>query len=110
MQRLFHQLATRAPGSEAVDPSAFLAGTPALDARARVGIYADMFIWRQIDALRDDFPKLSLLLGGGSFYSMPEAYLRAHPPRHASLSALAFPPPASLPSLSAPSPPLRLPN
>jgi hypothetical protein len=44
MQRLFHQLATRAPGSEAVDPSAFLAGTPALDARARVGIYADMFI------------------------------------------------------------------
>jgi hypothetical protein len=88
MQRVFYQLAARAPGSDALDPAAIVVGTPALDARARVGIYADMFIWRQIDALRDDFPKLSLLLGGGSFYAMAEEYLRAHPSRHASLSAL----------------------
>jgi hypothetical protein len=88
MQRLFHQLATRAPGSEAVDPSAFLAGTPALDARARVGIYADMFIWRQIDALREDFPKLALLIGDAPFYAMAEEYLREKPSRHASLSEL----------------------
>ncbi len=88
MQRLFHQIAARAPGSEAIDPAAFLAGTPELDARARVGIYADMFIWRQIDALRDDFPKLALLLGAGPFYAMAEDYLRAHPSRHASLSEL----------------------
>jgi len=88
MQRLFYQLAARAPGSESIDPAALLAGTPALDAKARVGIYADMFIWRQIDALRDDFPKLALLLGDGPFYAMAEAYLRAHPSRHASLSEL----------------------
>jgi hypothetical protein len=88
MQRVFYQLAARAPGSDALDPAAIVVGTPALDARARVCIYADMFIWRQIDALRDDFPKLSLLLGNGSFYAMAEAYLMAHPSQHASLSEL----------------------
>ena len=88
MQRVFYQLAARAPGSDALDPAAIFVGTPTLDARARVGIYADMFIWRQIDALRDDFPKLSLLLGDGPFYTMAEEYLRAYPSRHASLSAL----------------------
>ena len=87
-QRLFYQLAARAPGSDSVDPAAFLAGTPQLDANARIGIYADMFIWRQIDALRDDFPKLALLLGDGPFYALAEEYLRAHPSRHASLTEL----------------------
>jgi hypothetical protein len=88
MQRVFYLLAARAPRSEALDPAAIVVSTPALDARARVGIYADMFIWRQIDALRDDFPKLSLLLGNRSFYAMAEEYLRAHPSRNASLSEL----------------------
>ena len=88
MQRRFYQLAARAPGSEAIDPAALFVGTPALDASARVGIYADMFIWRQIDALRDDFPKLSLLLGDGPFYALAEEYLREHPSHNASLSDL----------------------
>lgn len=88
MQRLFHQLATRAPGSEAVDPSVFLVGTPLLDARARVGIYADMFIWRQIDALREDFPKVALVLGDAPFYALADEYLGERPSRHASLSEL----------------------
>jgi hypothetical protein len=100
MQRLFHQLATRAPGSESIDPAVLLAGTPALDSRARIGIYADMFIWRQIDALRDDFPKLALLLGDGPFYATAEDYLRAHPSRHASLSELGREVPAFLCSWS----------
>jgi len=88
MQRLFYQLAARAPGSADLDPAALLAGTGELDARARIGIYADMFIWRQIDALREDFPKLALLLGDGPFYAMAEEYLKSHPSRHASLSEL----------------------
>ena len=88
MQRLFYQLAARAPGSADLDPAALLAGTGELDARARIGIYADMFIWRQIDALREDFPRLALLLGDGPFYAMAEDYLKAHPSRHASLSEL----------------------
>jgi hypothetical protein len=88
MQRLFYQLAARSPGSEGLDPAALFAGTKELDAKARIGIYADMFIWRQIDALRDDFPKLALLLGDRCFYAMAEDYLKAHPSRHASLSEL----------------------
>ncbi|GAC1518652.1 MAG: DNA-binding domain-containing protein [Myxococcales bacterium] len=88
MQRTFYRLAARAPGSDAIAPGALVVGTPALDARSRVGIYADMFLWRLIDALRDDFPKLALLLGDEHFYAMAEAYLRAHPSRHASLSEL----------------------
>lgn len=88
MQRRFYHLAARAPGSDAIDPAAIFVGTPALDASARVGIYADMFIWRQIDALRDDFPRLSVLLGDGAFYALGEEYLREHPSRNASLSEL----------------------
>ena len=88
MQRLFHQLASRAPGSEAIDPALLFTGTAELDSSARIGIYADMFIWRQIDALRDDFPKLARVLGAGPFYAMAEDYLREHPSRHASLSEL----------------------
>ena len=88
LQRRFYQLAARAQGSESIDPAGLVTGTPSLDAGARVGIYADMFIWRQIDALREDFPKLALLLGDGPFYSMAEGYLREYPSRHASLSEL----------------------
>lgn len=88
MQRLFYQLAARAPGSESLDVATLFSGTAELDAKARIGIYADMFIWRQIDALREDFPKLALLLGDGHFYAMAEDYLKAHPSRHASLSEL----------------------
>ena len=88
MQRLFYQLAARAPGSDAIDPAVFLASSASLDAKARIGIYADMFVWRQIDALREDFPKLALLLGEGPFHALAEDYLRAHPSRRASLSEL----------------------
>lgn len=88
MQELFYRLAARAPGSDAIDPAALLAGTAALDARARIGIYADMLIWRQIDALRDDFPKLAMLLGDEAFHALAEEYLEAHPSQHASLSEL----------------------
>jgi len=86
MQREFWRLAARDPG--AGDPAAFVAGTPELDARARVDIYADMFIWRQIDVLREDFPRLAEKLGDDAFYALAESYLRAHPSTHASLSEL----------------------
>ena len=59
LQRRFYQLAARAPGSESFDPAQLITGTPSLDAGARVGIYADMFIWRQIDALSSTPSRLS---------------------------------------------------
>jgi hypothetical protein len=50
-------------------------------------IYANMFIWRQVDSLQEDFPKLARL-SGDDFYSLCQAYLAAHPSEHHSLSRL----------------------
>jgi hypothetical protein len=78
LQRLFYE---RASGA-AQGPVAWAAPP------ARIQVYADMFVWRQIDALREDFPKLVALLGDGPFYAAAEAYLRAHPSTHHSLAQL----------------------
>lgn len=77
-QAAFHALATRAadPPSAAED---FLVGSPELGAAERVGIYADMYLWRLADALREDYPKLAALLGGERFLALAEAYARQHP-------------------------------
>lgn len=85
LQRLFWASATR-EGLGPVDLAAAFVGTPALAASARLGIYADMYAWRQIDVLREDFPKLASLLGDAAFHALGEAYLRAHPSAHHSLS------------------------
>ena len=84
IQRQFYALAAGEQG----DASAFVAGTPELGAQERVQIYANMFVWRQIDALRDDFTLLAEQLGDHGFYSFAEKYLREHPSTHASLSEL----------------------
>lgn len=86
MQREFWRLAAREPGAS--DAAAFVIGTPELGARERVEIYADMFVWRQVDVLREDFPRLAEKLGDEAFYALAERYLRAHPSTHASLSEL----------------------
>jgi len=62
--------------------------TPDLSAEERLDIYANMFVWRQIDSLREDFPKLAQLLGDEGFYATAERYLRAHPSTHPSLGQL----------------------
>ncbi len=78
-QELFYRLVTRGPD---VDPSAvagcFL-GSPDLDAAERVGIYADMYLWRLVDGLREDFPKLAALLGDRAFFALCRDYVAADP-------------------------------
>jgi hypothetical protein len=86
MQRRFFELATRAPGARPAEE--VFVGTPGLAADARLRIYADMFLWRQIDSLREDFPKLAALLGDHGFYATAERYLAAHPSTNPSLSVL----------------------
>jgi hypothetical protein len=86
VQQLFWSLAAREDGSKTGDAGAAFVGTPTLDAASRVQIYADMFVWRQIDTLREDFPKLVALMGDEAFYALGEAYVRAHPSVHYSLS------------------------
>ncbi len=77
-QAAFHALATRAadPPNAAEE---FLVGAPDLPAGERIGIYADMYLWRLTDALRDDYPKLAALLGDERFLALAEAYAREHP-------------------------------
>lgn len=87
-QALFHAFATRSPAAAARDPAEAFVGTPALPAAERLAIYADMYLWRQVDALREDFPKLVAVLGDEGFYALAEAYVRAHPSEHPSLSML----------------------
>lgn len=87
-QALFHAFATRSPAAAGRDPSEAFVGTPALPAAERLAIYADMYLWRQVDALREDFPKLAAVLGDEGFYALAEAYVREHPSEHPSLSRL----------------------
>jgi hypothetical protein len=87
-QALFHAFATRSPGASGRDPAEAFVGTPALPAAERLAIYANMYLWRQVDALREDFPKLVAVLGDDGFYDLAEGYVREHPSEHPSLSKL----------------------
>lgn len=86
-QRAFWSFATRAPTAAASSMSELFVRTDALDVSSRLEIYADMFIGRQVDSLREDFPKLTALLDD-DFDILAEAYLREHPSRHHSLARL----------------------
>ena len=59
-----------------------------LSPQKRVEIYAEMYFSRQVDALKEDFPKLAALLGEEKFAHLAEAYLQAYPSEHPSLGRL----------------------
>jgi hypothetical protein len=77
-QAAFHALATGAEGAPLAAED-FLVGSPDLSAIERIGIYANMYLWRLADALREDYPKLAALLGDEQFLALAEAYAREHP-------------------------------
>ena len=87
-QALFHAFATRSPLAAGCDPAETFVGTRELSAADRLAIYANMYLWRQVDALREDFPKLVAALGDDGFYALAEGYVREHPSEHPSLSML----------------------
>jgi hypothetical protein len=59
-----------------------------LSADERVEIYAQMFSVRTLDALREDFPKLTALLGDHGFAELCAAYVHSAPSEHPSLAKL----------------------
>ena len=69
------------------EPALFVERPP-LSAEARTRIYADMFLFRQADALGEDFPKLAALLGHEAFVELVSRYVRAHPSEHPDLGRL----------------------
>ena len=66
---------------EAVDRS-FIAGPD------RLGVYADMFVWRQVDALREDFPETAARLGDEKFFELARRYVLEHPSEDPDLGRL----------------------
>jgi hypothetical protein len=75
-------------GPRAAEVARAFLGTAALPAAERVSIYASMVVYRQIDALREDFPLLARLCGDAAFGALARAYLAAHPSAHPSLARL----------------------
>lgn len=63
-----------------VTPSKELSG---LD---RISIYAEMYVLRLLDVLREDFPLLQQALGPQRFEELARAYVVAHPSRHYNLN------------------------
>jgi hypothetical protein len=87
-QEFFHAIATRSPAAAGRDPTDVFVGTPSLPVAERLAIYASMYLWRQVDALREDFPKLVAVLGDDGFHALTEGYVREHPSEDPSLSKL----------------------
>ena len=54
----------------------------------RLHVYANMFLFRQVDALRADFPQVAERLGDGRFFELVRAYVREHPSEHPDLGQL----------------------
>jgi len=63
-------------------------GTPALPAAERVGIYARMFLDRQVEVLQETFPKVAAALGSDGFREIAARYVLAHPSEHPDLGQL----------------------
>jgi len=88
-QDLFAALVT---GDGAIDPAAreaLLSGDAELSASERARIYSDMYLFRLVAALREDYPLLARLVGDDEFFSLAKAYARAHPSRHPARGDLA---------------------
>lgn len=84
-QRLFHALATGDPAVPPGEAGRIVLGTPGLSAVDRIGIYADMYLWRLADALREDYPKVAAVLGDERFLALARSYAREHPSDRADL-------------------------
>lgn len=63
-------------------------GDDRLGAAERVSIYANMYFFRLLDCLAEDFPALHVVVGHERFHELASDYLAAHPSEHPSLRML----------------------
>jgi hypothetical protein len=70
-----------APG----DLDALIDGSAKMTPADRLDIYANMYFFRLLDCLKEDFPKLLEALGAGRFHNVITDYLLACPSAHPSL-------------------------
>jgi hypothetical protein len=57
----------------------------ALDAVQRLDVYANMYFFRLLDVLKEDYPATRALLGDVEFHNLVTDYLLHHPPAHFSI-------------------------
>ena len=72
-------------GLDADGLDAIVRGDDRLSAEARVDIYANMYFYRILDALKEDFPATLAVLGADNFHNLVTGYLLEYPPREPSL-------------------------
>jgi hypothetical protein len=61
-------------------------GDDRLNAEERVDIYANMYFYRLLDVLKEDFPATLAVLGEDRFHNLATGYLIEYPPAHFSIS------------------------
>jgi hypothetical protein len=66
----------------------WVAAATEADARAALGVYANMYAARLVDCLEHDFPSLAAVMGSAAFERLVAAYLLVHPSRSPSLRQL----------------------
>jgi hypothetical protein len=96
LQRLLYRLITAVSGVAeglaaerelgATGLDALVLGDGRLSAEARVDIYANMYFYRILDALKEDFPATLAVLGAGNFHNLVTGYLLEYPPTEPSIS------------------------
>ena len=63
-----------------------IAGDDRLSAEERVNIYANMYFYRILEVLEEDFPATRAVLGPERFHNLVTGYLIEYPPAHFSIS------------------------
>jgi hypothetical protein len=93
LQALLYRLITAPEGVAAglkaeahpVDLNTIISGDERIGAANRLGIYADAYFYRVLDALREDFPAILAVVGEDEFHNLITGYLVAYPPTEPSL-------------------------
>ena len=95
LQSILYRLITAASGvaeglaAESNMPAggldALVLGDDRLSAEARVDIYANMYFYRLLDVLKEDFPAMLRVLGDDNFHNLATGYLLECPPTEPSV-------------------------
>lgn len=74
--------------AEAIRPDLeqIIVGDERLSAVERLGIYADAYFYRLLDALKEDFPSVVAVIGDDRFHNLITGYLLKFPPTEPSLA------------------------
>jgi hypothetical protein len=90
VQRLFWESVAVQPGRDSIAPAfiRLVRGYDDSDRRTRIAVYADAYLLRLRDVLREDFPRVAALAGPEQFDELVKGYLEAFPSRWPSVRHL----------------------